>query len=85
MYNKHPSILKAIVKYNKHPSILKAIMYNKHPSILKAIVMYNKHPSILKIKDKRTTVKQFSIWHTKIDVITEIILSIRPHPRTIFH
>ena len=43
--------------------------------------MYNKHPSILKIKEKRMTVNIFSLWHTKIDVITEIILSMEASPK----
>ena len=44
-------------------------------NVEKAIVKYNKHPSILKIKGKSTNVNIFSLWHTKIDVLTEIILS----------
>ena len=49
--------------------------YHIEDNVEKAIVKYNKHPSILKIKEKRTNVNTFSLWHTKIDVITEIILS----------
>ena len=46
-------------------------------NVEKAIFKYNKHPSILQIneKRKRSDVNKFNLRHTKIDVITKIILS----------
>ena len=66
-----------IVDLLKIPENFKITNTSNHieDNVEKAIVEYNKHPSILQIKEKRTTINKFILWHTKIDVITEIILS----------
>ena len=55
---------------------------NIEDNVEKAIVKYNNHPSIIKIKDSNTTCRKFSLIHTTVEKVKDIIIELNVNKAT---